>query len=427
MWRRARVVLAVGVIVLALAVVVIRGIRTQAGGRQGLPALRIATYPTGIAVDDRTGRAFVASNLNGTGAVTMLDTRTGAAIRTVLSGRNAGAAAVFEPAGRVFITDDQGVGVLDARTGDVLRTLHVGFPYVLAVDRRARRVFAAGDAGKLSILDAGSGTVLHTVRLGLSRQALQASSMVSLAVDEAGGHVLVATAGDNRLRVLAATSGRIMYTIPVGGTPWSMAVDGRTGRAYVVNLGGNSVSIVDTRRGALVGTTRVGLSPVSVALDERTSRVFVTNVNHGNVVTNFTTMGSVSVLDAASGRALRTVTVGWEPETLAVSAHARRVYVFCQGHAYVLDARDGRLVRTIMLPHGTTPIPSTAPTVDERGGRLYVGLSLFIPGTDHTSFFDIVGAVLGRLGGRPHRVSSYSPPPSTNAGLVVTIDTRKNS
>lgn len=426
MWRRARVVFAVGVIVLVLAVVVMRGIRTQASGRQGLPAVRIATYPTGIAVDDRTGRAFVASNLNGTGAVTVLDTRTGAAIRTVLSGRNAGAAAVFEPAGRIFITDDQGVGVLDARTGDVLRTLHVGFPYVLAVDRRTRRVFA-GDNDTVSVLDAGSGVVLHTTRLGLSAQALQANGMVSLAVDEVGGHALVATAGDNRLRVLDARNGRIVYTIPVGVTPWSMAVDGRTGRAYVVNSGGNSVSIVDTRRGALIGTTRVGLSPVAVALDAGTGRVFVTNANHGNVVTNFTMMGSVSVLDAANGRVLRTVTVGWEPETLAVSERARRVYVFCQGHAYVLDARDGRLTRTIVLPQGTAPLPSTQPTVDERGSRLYVGLSLFIPGADHTSFFDVVGAILGRLSGRPRRVSSYSPPPSTNAGMVVTIDTRKNS
>jgi DNA-binding beta-propeller fold protein YncE len=90
-------------------------------------------------------------------------------------------------------------------------------------------------------------------------------------------------------------------------------------------------------------TVRVGPFPYAMALDARTGHLLV--VTEGQLKQD----GSVSLLDAATGRLLRTVTVGAVPETVTVDGRHGRVYVVNAQDATVsvLDARSGHVVTTL--------------------------------------------------------------------------------
>jgi len=154
-----------------------------------------------------------------------------------------------------------------------------------------------------------------------------------------------------------------------------IAIDERTGRVFVVDAGyasqgrGN-VAVLDARSGRLLRTTPVGLYPVAVVADERASRVFVLN---GGL--NLDVPGTVSVLDARDGQLLRTVGVDKHPLAAAIDEAMGRVFVASignTGNGYaatvaVLDAAWGRVLRTV--PVGNSP---EAVAVDARLGRVYV-------------------------------------------------------
>jgi YVTN family beta-propeller protein len=110
----------------------------------------------GLALDETTGRAFVASPGS---SVSVLNATSGAVLRTVVAGKLLRTVAVDERDGRVFVADYGGgsVSVLDAHSGRIVRTVAVGRgPYALAVDQGTHRVFVANyDGGTVSVLDAG--------------------------------------------------------------------------------------------------------------------------------------------------------------------------------------------------------------------------------------------------------------------------------
>jgi DNA-binding beta-propeller fold protein YncE len=154
-------------------------------------------------VDARTGHAFVASPFDGT--IDMLDTHTGALLRTEMLGGMPRAVAVDERLGRVFVAAGgaDNVSVLDSRMGRLVRTVRVGRgPVALAVDVRANRVVVvcrgiSGDTpswfrhrpvvsavGEVSVLDART----------LS-SAPRPWGPVAVAAAERTGHAIVASVG----------------------------------------------------------------------------------------------------------------------------------------------------------------------------------------------------------------------------------------
>jgi DNA-binding beta-propeller fold protein YncE len=102
-----------------------------------------------------------------------------------------------------------------------------------------------------------------------------------------------------------------------------MAVDTRTGRVFVATLFGRGVSVLDARSGRILRTIAMdGQNLYMVALAERTGRLFAITADH------------VNVLDARSGRVLRTVRVGDTPLAVAVDAQTGRAVV--TAHSCVL-------------------------------------------------------------------------------------------
>src|SRR5919201_2994755 len=129
-----------------------------AGGvaNSGVQTVYLGKNPVAVAVDGRIERAFVVvqggydlhGNPTGNGRVRVVDTRHGRVLRAVGVGLYPSAVAVDERTGRVFMANDgeRSVSVLDAHSGTVLRTVRVGFgPLALATHDRDGRVLVANE------------------------------------------------------------------------------------------------------------------------------------------------------------------------------------------------------------------------------------------------------------------------------------------
>src|SRR5262249_44592910 len=144
--------------------------------------------------------------------------------------------------GWVFVANsgDHSVSMLDAGTGATVATIALGrVPAALTVDETHGRVFTLnscdlsganspqwclGRTSTLSVLDLRRGTLLGTVDLG--------AVATVLAVDQHAGRVVVAHAADAAVS-LCDTTGHLLRTITLPGTPQEIAVDSRLGRVFL--------------------------------------------------------------------------------------------------------------------------------------------------------------------------------------------------
>ncbi len=303
-----------------------------------------------VSVDTPTGRAFVKSDAANT--LSVLNAVSGTLLRTVTV--NVGDLAVVDQTGHVLVDggapDLSGgtVAMLDGRTGTVLHTdTRVGAAvWGVAVDGATHRAFFTDfDANTVSVVDTSSGRVLGAVKVGIRP--------VSVGVDALTGRAFVTNNGDDTVTILDARSGTVLRAIKVGPNPARVVVDERTGRVFVVHGRGgpryashsslalfasintSGTTMLDARSGAVLGSVAVGGSPVddvgyvdaiNVAVDQRRGRVFVINQT-ATAALNNAVHGSVSVLDATTGRLLRTIPVGRHPISLAVDEATARLFV----------------------------------------------------------------------------------------------------
>lgn len=289
--------------------------------------------PLPVAVAARANRAFV---LNVSGhSVSMLDATTGLVRGTVPLPYPIDAA-VDDTTGHVFVlhggcgTAYQAV-MLDARSGRILHTTPLaGAPVGIAVDARLRRVLIANSGNStLTMLDTVSGRVVRTVAVG--------AVPVAVALDTENDHAFVTDRSDNTVSVLDARSGAVLKTVAVGQSPTSVAVDTRTARVFVVNAGDGTVSVLDAGTGARLHTVTVGrdrvqgvstaANPVDIVVDTRHGWIFILN---GSSLTHAPTRGSVSVLNATSGKVRRTIPVGLFPQGEALDEASDRLFIVNQ-------------------------------------------------------------------------------------------------
>ncbi len=355
-----------------------------------LGTVAVPGNPDDIVADARTGRVFVL----GQKILSTLDSRTGHLLRSVSLGISSPALpTVADGVGRVFVSGLDGLAVLDARTGALVRTVAAGLDGgPIVVDERRGRAFIVTNEGAvgnvdvmLRILDARTGAVLHRVTFPRD------GSFGAVVVDQGSGHVFVTT--DRRVIMLDAGSGTVLrrITVPTAGI---VRVDECTARLFVLDSVAGVVRIVDTHSGRLVRAvgigrgliegymdeTKQGLGPDAPVVDEPGDRVFVSNSRDG----------TVSVLDARDGTAIRTVrlgagAVGRSFGPVLVDTRRQRVFIATagsirppfqpgdmlvftgSGHVSILDAHDGGVLHTVTV--GVRPVLMAS---DEQAGRAVV-------------------------------------------------------
>jgi YVTN family beta-propeller protein len=173
----------------------------------------------------------------------------------------------------------------------------------------------------------------------------------------------------NTVSMLDAATGAPLRTIPVGPHPAVAVVDDLTGRVFVVHGRAGTrgtystfndyqqvgVTMLDARTGAVLRSLPVGGSTANdfvgqalgtnITVDARRGRVFV--INQVGVAQADQNHGTISVLDATSGRVLRTIGVGRHPISLTVDESTDRLFVVntnlgchpgaCHGSVTVID------------------------------------------------------------------------------------------
>ncbi len=269
--------------------------------------------------------------------------------------------------------------------GPLLATVAVGpHPSALALDGRTRRFFVLnrGDLdaadqprgpGTVTVLDSETGAVLQTVPVGLNPTAAL--------VDEPNGRLFVANSGtaapgaalppgssDGALRLgtvslLESRTGRLLKTTPaLGRGPLVLALDRRHQRLLVAHHGlpsdqEGSLAFLDAQQGTVLGEARLGKYPADIAVAPDRDEAFV-----ANFVSN-----TISVVDLTAMRVVRTIPLGPEPGTVArLALEMTTGYLIAlsypprmtgggppDGAIHLIDARQGRVVRTITLPNPT--------------------------------------------------------------------------
>jgi YVTN family beta-propeller protein len=278
-----------------------------------LAAVHAGHGVSALAVDSRQGHVFVADDADDT--VAMLDALSGAVLHTTPVGVVPLAVSVNERTARLFVVGPSGparsalgpraasysgasglLSVLDSRSGALLRTTPLGGgPSALAVDERTARVFVANsNDGTVSALDAHNGTLLRTITIG--------DQPTALAVDERRGRAYVVDADAGTLSLLDATGGTLLRTVRVDPTPslayplpCALAVDEARDRVYLSTWGPlvpahneltlrgmGTLYVLDARTGTVLRRIAVGVAPVAVAVEEVSGRIVV--VNYGGVV-----------------------------------------------------------------------------------------------------------------------------------------------
>jgi YVTN family beta-propeller protein len=318
--------------------------------------------------------AYVANQ--GSGTVSVFDTRTGALVDT-----NTSSPAVVDPitvgggptgmaaspdGNRVYVTNqgDGTLSVIDTNPtsvtyNKVISTVKVG---------TSPSAVAVGPDGRVYVANTGSGTVsvitftktsykISTVTVG--------SAPAALAVSPTTGQVYVANRGINTVSVIS-TSNKVVKTITVGSQPSSVAITPDGKRVYVVNTGSATVSVINAATNTLVDTNpstffvidpiAVGPSPTSVKISSDGATAFVANGND-----------TISVIDlrlTSTTYNMVITTVAIDPTgPELVGGHAIAINP-TTGSVYVSDAFDGN-VRVVSMVHvNTAPQIVSAPTVD---------------------------------------------------------------
>ncbi len=198
-------------------------------------------------------------------------------------------------------------------------TFAVG-PWLALATRSARLFVLTNDApgGLIDIRDARTLRLLRTVPLEPRWPPATGfgfgfgGAIVPLLVDDAAARVVVSHIGHPFVSVLDAVSGRPLATVAIAPPPHRP-----TGGVYNVP---------------------------ALTLDPRTHLVFVSTGDGGGVVTT---------LDVRTGRVLRVLPIAGNPSPPLLLPRTQRVMLATQTGLTVLDARSGRLVRTVLtLPPG---------------------------------------------------------------------------
>ena len=320
-------------------------------GQSPLPAPNqpVPTTPTGLAVNPTY--AYVA-NQKTAGTVSVIDTATGAVVKTIAVGSQPSAVAINPATGLAYVTNRGSgtVSVIDTATNAVVGSaIRVGSsPQDAAVAQSATitRIYVVNNASNnVSAIDARNGNRVSTISLGLGNSA---PTSVAVSADGTRAYVTHRTStGGGRVSVINTATNTVIATVNVGTSPQDVAVAGTN--VYVANNGSSSVSVINTAANNSVTTINVGTLPTSLAVSPDGSLVAVARDNDNVAVietrTN-TVIGTQYLLDTTS------------PDGGHVVAFSP------DGRILVTDAAD-QTVRVVGLARGNTaPVSIADPTID---------------------------------------------------------------
>ena len=332
------------------------------------------------------------------GTVTTRQNITPAGVQSVFQGRVYGVAFGAD-AGEIYVLQAKGIYRLDWKANRMLSLAalkgRMGLQGICYNPAAKNALAAYADAaGKVHLAATSSNT---TAAVGADIGKTNAG-----AVATNGKLAVVPLISQNQAAVVDLAAARTAGTVNTGIAPFGAAINRAGTVAYVSNWGGRvprngdltaktgldpaaddvvvdargiastgTVTRIDLARMAATDTIAVGLHPTAIVWDEARQRLYVANTNKD----------SISVIDTASNRVLRTIELqpfpvraaGIAPTALAVSADGSRLYAACGGinAVAVIAPAEGRILG--LIPAGWYP---NALSLSPDGKYLAVGTLL---------------------------------------------------
>jgi len=276
---------------------IVRALDSATGTSRG--SVLIGTRPAGLAVDSRRGHVIVVGGGSSwcssascdldRNVARVLDARTMHTLKIVPLVSSPYRVVVDEQSGRAFVTTVTTLEVLDIANGRVLHTMSGAFG-ILAVDDLTNRVFLSDPWGHVRMIDATSGRMVGTVPIrGTHLNAW--SGTATAAVDAQSGNVLIIKNGAKGITgavvqrgavsIVDGRTGHLRRTIAVGAWPVAIAVDSRLRLAFVANADDNTLSVLDLQQERVVRTLPIGLAPAALVADSAVGRVLVASLDTG--------------------------------------------------------------------------------------------------------------------------------------------------
>jgi len=210
----------------------------------------------------------------------------------------------------------------------------------LTLSKDGRYIYATQMAKQMGVLAIDTSTFLPAAFMELPDNTMIPNALAC----SPDGRLLYITltnavnpGGGGQLVAMDPTTGALLQSIPVGGTPTDLLItpDGRT--AVTVNMGNGNLSVVDLAAGAVVRTIQAEVSPNKAVLT-RDGRILVTNRGSN----------TVSVLGLADGRILGRIKVGKGPMDICLTKDGSEAYVsnYQDGTISVIDVNGGAVKST---------------------------------------------------------------------------------
>lgn len=261
---------------------------------------------------------------------------------------------------RLLVTRGTSVMSLDLATGKVAAGLAPGqrLHDALPVNGGRELLVTNGDAGTAVFVDARTGATHATVQTGKNPDAT--------ALDPATGLVLVMNHSDGTIALVDPRTHAAAGRIEVGGDLEMAAPDG-AGRAYVNVENKNETVLVDiAHRKVLRHIALPGCDgPTGVAYDK--SRRWIVAACDG----------ATDVVDARTGKLVKTLKTGKEADGVALDA--RRGLAFVPGREGSLSvvSLKGRAPAVVQVLK--TEANNRTLALDERSGRIYLPVAQLAP------------------------------------------------
>ncbi|OYU93501.1 MAG: hypothetical protein CFE45_20795 [Burkholderiales bacterium PBB5] len=271
--------------------------------------------------------------------VSVIDLASLQTVATVPVGRSPAGVVAAGATGRVYVSnpDSRSISVIDMARQQVVATLPAGQGPV--------GIAASADGLSLFVADWFANQLLsYDLRQPAQPPTATAVGQAPAGVAAAGnGLAWVAERDDNRVALVDTRAQQVLARVAVGDHPFALLLDAPSQRLYVMNVNSNDVSVIDSRSHQLLATVKVGRAPYGAALADGGRLLYVTN-QHAD---------SVSVIDTRTLQLRQTLEGFGYPEGIA--AQGNRVYVvnWMDETLSVLDAASGRALAQI--PTGRNP------------------------------------------------------------------------
>jgi YVTN family beta-propeller protein len=216
------------------------------------------TFPAGITLNADGSKLYVAGN--GNGAMSAIDTATGAVLGKVATGPNPFTVGLTADGKTAYVSNwgTNTVSAVDTATLTVRKTLTVGsHPTAILRDpRTGEMLVAVTDADKVIGISPATDAITRTIELAPYRHAPVGSSPQGLAID--GRTLYVANAGNNDIAVVNLADNHVTGLIPTGWYPTTVTVTGTKSRRRL---------LVTNAKGLGAGPNPGGPQPTNPVVD----------------------------------------------------------------------------------------------------------------------------------------------------------------